>query len=169
MNNVISDVLEFEPSPIDLVESLAELRSWDVDRLTEDQIAMAVDGVWKTYSLSLAWCEPDETLRMVCTFDLDVPEHRLDKMYQAIESANDRIWLGGFNLWREQRLMAYRYGLNLSGSAASTSEQVDAMLRAAVKNCERFYPAFHLIAEEEGEVSVESAMATALLEAAGRA
>ena len=169
MGNVISDVMEYEPSPIDLVESLAELRSWDVDRLCEDQIAMAVEGAWKTYSLSLAWCEPDETLRMVCTFDLNVPDDRLAQMYEAIEAANDRIWLGGFNLWREQGLMAFRYGLNLSGSAASTSEQVDAMLKAAVKNCERFYPTFHLISCDERETSVEAAMATALLEAAGSA
>ncbi|MEL6979677.1 MAG: YbjN domain-containing protein [Pseudomonadota bacterium] len=169
MDSATRDALEFDPSPIDLVESLAELRSWDVDRLGEDQIAMAVEGVWKTYSLSLAWCEPDETLRMVCTFDLDAEQARLPMLYEAIETANDRIWIGGFNLWREQNLMAYRYGLTLSGAASSTSEQVDAMLRAAVKNCERFYPAFHLIAHGEDDVTVESAMATALLEAAGRA
>lgn len=168
MNNVIRDVMEFEPSPIDLVESLAEMRSWDVDRLGEDQIAMAVEGAWKTYSLSLAWCEPDETLRMVCTFELDTPEHRLPLLYEAIEAANDRIWIGGFNLWREQHLMAYRYGLTLSGAAASTSGQVDAMLKAAVKNCERFYPAFHLVASSEDE-TIDGAMSTALLEAAGRA
>jgi len=36
--------------PIDLVESLAEQHEWDFDRVAEDQIAMAIEGQWRTYS-----------------------------------------------------------------------------------------------------------------------
>lgn len=167
MDNLTREFVELEPSPIDIVEDLAELKCWDVDRLGEDQIAMAVEGAWRTYSLSLAWYEPDETLRMVCTYEMDAPEERLGNVYEAIEAANDRIWMGGFNLWREQGLMAFRYGLTLRGGAGATSEQVDAMLRCAVENCERYYPVFQLVANEGA--STDRAMAAALLEAAGRA
>jgi len=34
--------------PIDIVESLAESNDWEFDRVTDDQIAMAVEGQWKT-------------------------------------------------------------------------------------------------------------------------
>ncbi|PJN93232.1 hypothetical protein CNY89_22540 [Amaricoccus sp. HAR-UPW-R2A-40] len=34
--------------PIDIVESLAEERSWDFDRIADDQIAMAIEGAWST-------------------------------------------------------------------------------------------------------------------------
>ena len=162
------EFVEFDQSPIDIVEDLAEMRRWDVDRLGEDQIAMAVEGAWRTYSLSLAWYDPDETLRMVCTYEMTPPEHRLAELYRAIEAANDRLWIGGFNLWRDQGLMAFRYGLSLRGGAAATFEQVDTMLHGAVENCERFYPAFQLVACED-HVTVEAAMDAALLEAAGRA
>ncbi|MEM9096724.1 MAG: YbjN domain-containing protein [Pseudomonadota bacterium] len=156
-----------DQSPIDIVEDLAELRRWDVDRLGDDQIAMAIEGAWRTYSLSLAWFDPDETLRMVCTYDFSPSEEHLPELYKTVDAANDRIWIGGFNLWREHDLIAYRYGLTLSGGAGSTMEQVDQMLRSAVENCERFYPAFSLVGHE-GATS-ESALAAALLESQGTA
>ncbi len=47
--------LEDDIHPIDIVEHLAEHHEWDFDRIAEDQIAMAVEGQWRTYSITLAW------------------------------------------------------------------------------------------------------------------
>ena len=66
--------------PIDIVETLAEHHDWDFDRLGEDQIAMAVEGQWRTYSITLAWSAYDETLRMICSFEMDPPEHALPQL-----------------------------------------------------------------------------------------
>ncbi len=41
--------------PIDIVEHLAEHHDWDFDRVADDQIAMAVEGQWRTFSITLAW------------------------------------------------------------------------------------------------------------------
>ena len=65
--------IEDEIHPIDIAESLAEHHDWDFDRIADDQIAMAVVGQWRTYSITLAWSDFDETLRMVCTFEMDPP------------------------------------------------------------------------------------------------
>lgn len=162
-----NDMIELDPSPIDLVEDLAALRSWDVDRLDEDQIAMAVEGQWTTYSLSLVWFDPEEILRMACTYELQAPEDRRSELLKAIEAANDRLWIGGFNYWSEQNLIAFRYGLALHGGATTTPEQVDAMLRGAMDSCERFFPVFHLVAHQNA--TAEMALGTAWLEAAGHA
>ena len=40
--------------PIDIVEVVAAHHHWDFDRLADDQIVMAVDGQWRSYSLTLA-------------------------------------------------------------------------------------------------------------------
>src|SRR6188472_3093899 len=101
--------------PIDIVETLAEERSWDFDRIADDQIAMAIEGSWRTYSLTLAWSARDECLRLVCAFEMDVTAKRLPGLYAAMALANDRCWSGAFTLWRDQKLMAYRYALNLNG------------------------------------------------------
>ena len=153
--------------PIDIVETLAEHREWDFDRVCEDQIAMAVEGQWKTYSISLAWAGHDDTLRLICSFEMDPPAERLAELGDVIARANDACWTGGFSLWRDQQMMVYRYALTLAGGAQPTAGQIDAMLRAAVGACERFYPAFQLVAW--GEETAERAMGVAMHEAYGRA
>ncbi|CAN0587365.1 unnamed protein product, partial [Ectocarpus sp. 12 AP-2014] len=101
--------------PIDLVEHIAEFNDWDFDRIAEDQIAMAVEGQWRTYSITLAWSAYDETLRMICTFEMEPPEARLPALYEGLNRVNDQCWAGAFSYWAEQKLMVYKYGLVLTG------------------------------------------------------
>lgn len=167
MEAVEHDLIADDIHPIDIVETLAEHREWDFDRVAEDQIAMAIEGVWRTYSLSLAWSPQDETLRLICTFEMAPPEARLTELARLLDKANDMIWTGCFNLWPEQGLMVFRYGLTLAGDAAPTAGQIDAMLRGAFMAAERFYPAFQMVAW--GDDTAESALSVAMAETVGRA
>lgn len=156
-----------ELHPIDLVEHIAEHHAWEFDRVAEDQIAMAVEGQWRTYSITLAWSPYDETLRLICTFEMEPPEDKLPKLYEALNATNDKIWAGAFTYWHDQRLMVYRYGLVLAGGQIAGPEQVDRLIGAAVSAAERFYPAFQLVSWSDREV--EDAMQIAIDEAYGRA
>jgi len=156
-----------ESHPIDIVETLAEFRDWDFDRVAEDQIAMAVEGQWRTYSITLAWSPFDETLRMISTFEMEPPQEKLPKIYEALNSINDQCWAGAFTYWEEQRLMVYRYGLVLSGGQFVSSEQIERLISTAVSSSERFYPALQLVAWADRPVA--EAMQVAMTEAYGRA
>lgn len=153
--------------PIDIVEHLAEHHEWDFDRVTDDQIAMAVEGQWRTYSITLAWSGYDETLRLICTFEMEPPEDKLPALYETLNRTNDMCWSGAFTYWNEQRLMVYRYGLILSGGQVAGPEQIDRLINTAVSSCERFYPAFQLVAW--ADQSPKEAMQVAIAEAYGRA
>lgn len=153
--------------PIDIVETLAEHRAWEFDRVADDQIAMAVEGQWRTYSLTLAWSARDETLRLICTFEMEPPAARMPAVYELLNLANDEVWAGAFTYWPEQRLMVWRYGLVLCGGQAAGPEQIEKMIAAAVANSERFYPAFQLAAWSEQ--TPEAALRVAIAEAYGRA
>lgn len=153
--------------PIDIVETIAELNEWEFDRIADDQIAMAVEGQWRTYSITLAWSGHDETLRLVCTFEMEPPEDRVDALCAALNGANDMCWTGAFTHWAEQNLMVYRYGLILSGGASASAEQIDRMVSTAFLNCERFYPAFQLATW--GQQAPAAALQVAIAEAYGRA
>ncbi|PKP71836.1 MAG: diacylglyceryl transferase [Alphaproteobacteria bacterium HGW-Alphaproteobacteria-4] len=156
-----------ELHPIDVVEALATDHAWDFDRLTEDQIAMTVEGQWRTYALTLAWSAQDEVLRLIVTFELDPPSDRLDALHDLLNRVNDQVWTGAFTYWRDQRLMVWRYGLVLSGGQIAGSEQLDRMIGTAIMAAERFYPAFQLACW--GNESPEAAMQVAIAEAYGRA
>ena len=153
--------------PIDIVEHLAEVHDWDFDRVGDDQIAMAVEGQWRTYSITLAWSAADETLRLICTFEMDPPEGRLPAIYETLNAANDKVWAGAFTYWAEQKLMVWRYGLVLSGGQLASAEQISTAIAVAVSASERFYPAFQLVAW--GDETPTAAMRVAIAEAYGRA
>ncbi len=159
--------LEDDIHPIDIVEHLANHHEWDFDRIGDDQIAMAVEGQWRTYSLTLAWSSFDETLRMVCTFELEPPTAKLPELYALLNLVNDQCWAGAFTYWAEQKLMVYRYGLVLAGGQVASADQIDTMIGAAVMSAERYYPALQMLIW--GDNSPEKAMQIAIAEAYGRA
>ena len=153
--------------PIDIVETLAAQHAWEFDRVADDQIAMAVEGQWRTYSITLAWSSADETLRLICTFEMEPPKERMPELFETLNATNDHCWSGAFTYWAEQKLMVYRYGLVLSGGQIAGTEQIVTLINAAVANYERFYPAFQLVAW--GNQSSNDAMQIAMTEAYGRA
>ncbi|MFN7003986.1 MAG: YbjN domain-containing protein [Roseinatronobacter sp.] len=159
--------LEDDIHPIDIVENIAEYHDWDFDRIGQDQIAMAVEGQWRTYSITLAWSSFDETLRLICTFEMEPPEARLPQLYEALNLVNDQCWAGAFSFWAAQKLMVWRYGLVLSGEQVASPEQIDTLISAAVMSAERYYPAFQLVVW--GEQSPADAIQVAIAEAYGRA
>ena len=153
--------------PIDIVHTLATRDEWDFDRVADDEISMVVEGQWRTYSITLAWSGYDETLRLICTFEMDPPEEKLPALYDTLNRANDLVWAGAFTFWREQRLMVWRYGLVLTGGQIAGPEQIDRLISDAVSSAERFYPAFQLVCW--GDDCPEKAMDVAMGRAYGRA
>jgi hypothetical protein len=161
------DRLSDDLDPIDLVETLAERRAWDFDRVADDQIAMAVQGRWRSYSLSLAWSGRDEMLQLVCSFELSPPSERLAELMALINRVNEECWSGTFCYWQAHELLLWRYGLLLTGGQTASAAQIDSMIASAVASCERFYPAFQLVGW--GNASPEEAIKVAIAEAYGRA
>jgi hypothetical protein len=159
--------LEDDIHPIDIVENIAAYHDWDFDRIGQDQIAMAVEGQWRTYSITLAWSSYDETLRLICTFEMEPPEARLPALYETLNAVNDQCWAGAFTFWADQKLMVWRYGLVLSGEQVASAEQIDTLINAAVMSAERYYPAFQLVVW--GERPPAEALQVAIAEAYGRA
>ncbi|SEP87065.1 YbjN domain-containing protein [Thalassovita taeanensis] len=159
--------LQEDLHPIDIVEYIAEHHDWEFDRVADDQIAMAVEAQWRTYSITLAWSAYDETLRLICTFEMEPPEERLPALYETLNAVNDQCWAGAFTYWAEQKMMVYRYGLVLAGGQVASPEQIDTMINAAVMSAERYYPALQLVVW--GNRTPKDAIQVAIAEAYGRA
>lgn len=155
------------PHPIDVVEQLAAHRAWEFDRVADDQIAMSVEGQWRTYSITLQWSDQDETLRLLCTFEMEPPAHRMPQVYDLLNRINDACWAGAFTWWDDQRMMVFRYGLLLTGGQQATAEQIDTMIHVALVSAERYYPAIQLATW--GERHPSEAIKVAMSEAYGRA
>jgi hypothetical protein len=146
-------------NPIDLIEQLANEHDWATDRSSDDEMTLIVSGSWTDYHLSLNWRDDLEALHLACAFDFRVPDNRLNEMYRLIAQINEQLWLGHFDLWTQEGLIMFRHGLLLNGTLV-TPQQGEAMLKAALEACERYYQAFQFVvwAGKESREALVSAM-----------
>ncbi len=153
--------------PIDVIESLAEHRQWNFDRIGDDRIALEVEGRWQVYSLSVVTGRQDAVLRLAASFALEVPQARRACLHEVLNAVNDGLWLGAFSWWESEALMVYRTGLPLDGGVAPEPAQIERLLQAALEAAERFYPVFQVASWGAGDAA--DALALALPGAVGSA
>jgi hypothetical protein len=65
-------------------------------------------------------------------------------MYRLVAQINEQLWLGHFDLWTQEGLIMFRHALLLNDTVG-TPAQCEAMLRAALEACERYYQAFQFV------------------------
>lgn len=153
-------------NPIDLLEQIAHRNDWSCDRAGDDELTMVVAGSWTDYHVSLNWRGDLETLHVACAFELKAPDARITEIYRLLAQINEQLWLGHFDFWKQEGLIMFRHGLLLNGAVATTG-QCDALLKAALEACERYYQAFQFVVWA-GKPSRE-ALASSMFETEGQA
>jgi len=131
--------------PVDMIERIATLNDWSFDRTGDDEITISVDGSWSDYHVSLTWMGELESLHLACAFDLKVPDRRRAEVHHLLTLVNEQLWLGHFDLWSDEGVVAYRHTLLLAGGAEASAAQCEALLEAALEACERHYQAFQFV------------------------
>lgn len=153
--------------PVDMIERIATLNDWSFDRTGDDEITISVDGSWSDYHVSLTWMGELESLHLACAFDLKVPDRRRAEVHHLLTLVNEQLWLGHFDLWSEEGVVAYRHTLLLAGGAEASAAQCEALLEAALDACERHYQSFQFVVW--AGKSAKEAMEVAAFETVGQA
>ncbi len=153
--------------PVDMIEWVAAAREWAFERSGDDEIAVAVAGVWTDYSVSFSWLENIEALHLGCAFDLKIPAHRRSEVLRLLALINEKLLVGQFDLWQQEGAVMFRHALLLSGGAEPTSQQAERMLATALESCERFYQAFQFVVW--ADKMADDALACAIFETEGEA
>jgi hypothetical protein len=131
-------------NPVDLVEEVASAHDWPTERSHDDELTLNVAGRWTDYRVSLNWRGDLETLHIAAAFDFRIPENRLVEVYKLVAQINEQLWIGHFDVWTDEGLIMFRHGLMLNGTVATTG-QCEALLKAALEACERYYQAFQFV------------------------
>jgi len=153
-------------SPIDLIEQIASDNDWATERTSADELTLIVAGQWSDYNVSLNWRGDLETLHIACAFDAKIPDNRQNEVYRLVAQINEQLWLGHFDVWIQEGLIMFRHGLMLNGALATTG-QCEALLKAALEACERYYQAFQFVVWAGKES--RDALASTMFETEGRA
>jgi hypothetical protein len=154
-------------NPIDLVEEIVIANDWAHDRASEEEMIVEISGRWCDYRLYFLWQEELTALHFSCGFDMKVPKRRRSPLYELLALANERLWLGHFDLAAGESSPAFRYAVLLRGSGMASAEQVEDLVDIAVTECERFYPAFQMVIW--GGKAPAEAMEAAMIEPIGEA
>ncbi|HZT88426.1 MAG TPA: YbjN domain-containing protein [Stellaceae bacterium] len=154
-------------NPIDLVEEIVLANDWAHDRASDEEMVVEISGRWCDYRLYFVWQEEISALHFSCGFDMKVPKNRRPGVYELLALANEKLWLGHFDLSAEDNSPAFRHAVLLRGIVSASAEQVEDLVDIALSECERFYPAFQLVIW--GGKTPDEAITTAMIEPIGEA
>jgi hypothetical protein len=153
-------------NPLDVVESVVMDREWAFDRLDDGELVADASGQWGKYNVWFAWQEDSRGLTLTCTLDSKLPKSALPKIYALLSLANEKLWLGHFEVNSEEFAVVYRYSMMVHDDGVST-EQLNNLLDIATEECERLYPAVQSVIW--GGATPEQAMRLALFDTVAEA
>jgi hypothetical protein len=160
--------IEDDSNPIDSVEEVLAANNWSFERTHNDELIVEVTGKSSTYRLFFIWQEGMNALQFGCHYDIAIGSNNLDEAYKTIISMNQKLWMGHFDLPQETQTPIFRYTCMLRGAArASMAEAIEDMVDISLMQCERYYPAFHLLANENSAPTNPQHMSLALMETVG--
>ena len=80
---------------------------------------------------------------------------------------NEKLWIGHFDITSKNGIPAFRHTILVSQKNEFLYSQLEELVDIAIYECEKYYPAFHLILFEENQP--QEALKLCLFEPAGNA
>ena len=163
----VSEPPPLSGNPIDLVEEIAVANAWAHDRASDEELVVEIAGRWCDYRLYFVWQEEISALHFSCGFDMKVAKGRRGAVYELLALANEKLWLGHFDLANGDESPSFRQGVLLRGVFGASVEQIEDLVDISISECERFFPAFQLVVW--GGKSAKEAIAAAMIDPVGEA
>lgn len=156
------DVERDASAPIDMLEQYFTALGWTCERTSDEEIVSNFQGSWTNYELRAIWREEDRVLQFLALPDVRVSADKRAATYETIGLINEQLWLGHFELWSSSGLVLFRHAALLEGDegGALSFQQAEALVEAAIEECERFYPVFQFVlwSDKSPKEAIEAAM-----------
>ena len=167
MSSLQQEIQETAVNPLDMVEKLALANDWSFHRESEEELAAEISGQWCHYKLWFGWHPELGVMHLSCALDMKVQVKKRSPIYALLAMANEKLWLGHFDLWTDENLPVFRHAVLFRDGIGAGRELIEDLVDIAVSECERFYPAFQFVLW--GGKDPSEAIQAALLETEGEA
>src|SRR3546814_11284618 len=84
------------------------------------------------YHMYSVWQADVSSMFFPCHFDMKVPEARRLEVCDLLAHANERLWLGHFDLMAEEGAVMFRHTIPLRGLTGASVEQLEDLVEAAL-------------------------------------
>ncbi len=147
MSNVMK-LFDETVNPLDGAEELFKIQGWDFERLHEDEITLHMTGQHGEYEIKISWQEHHNAILFSCEYtDMCLREHRMEHAIATIYNINKKIWLGHFDLSKENNAPIFKYTSLIGNSPVI--EHIENLIDIALNECERFHSVFDLLTSSE--------------------
>ena len=156
-------------APIEMLEHYFGAHGWTYERNGDEEIVANFQGSWTQYELRAVWREEDRVLQFLALPDVRVPADKRAAIYETLGLINEQLWIGHFEMWASSGMLLFRHAALLDSSAEPvlSIDQAEALVEAAIDECERFYPVFQFVLW--ADKTPQEAISAALIETQGEA
>jgi hypothetical protein len=153
--------------PLEALEAVADDLALSVERVDDDELHVAMPGLWRDAGFWFTWRAELSTLQMGAPLDLKAPKGRINEVARLVAMINERLWIGHFDLWSEDNSIVFRNAAVLPADGRLDAGQAEILIKGAREAIDRFLPAFNYLIW--GGKSPEEALDASMFETAGNA
>ncbi len=132
-------------NPLDVAEEVLTRQNWPFERISEADIGFEFVGSYTDIKAWIGFNGESHSMILACGFETRVPERLKDKVRELLAIANEKVWIGLFEMSSVDNLVCYRYGMLLAEDNKVTPRQMETIMLQAYAECERFYPALQSV------------------------
>jgi hypothetical protein len=138
-----------EVNPIDITETLATRMDLNFNRVDSNEISILLKEGIPEYILSVLFKVDCEIVYFACDMNLLVAENKRMMVVDAIAKANERIWVGHFDLLSVENRIVYSLTIPFVSSFIMDEAMMESIIQLVIDECNRFYHYFALIIESK--------------------
>ncbi|MDR0580696.1 MAG: YbjN domain-containing protein [Holosporaceae bacterium] len=154
-------------NPIDITETLAAKMDLNFNRIDDNEISVQLKRKNPEYILSVIFKSDYEIIYFSCDMNLYIKKEKYAVITDAIVKANERIWVGHFDLISVDNRIVYSLTIPFVSSFLADEGVIESIMRLITDECDRFYHYFSLILESKD--SLDFSISNLFLESAGEA
>ena len=163
----LAESFRHSSNPLEVLEEVIHANDWSFERHGDGEMTIEIAGHWCTYQLYFVWQPSVNALFFSCHFDVRVAEAKRLEIYQLVARANERLWIGHFDFLSDDLTLIFRHTHSTLGLRECSTALFEEFIDAAINECERFYPALHLVLW--GGQSADEALTVSFMETVGEA
>jgi hypothetical protein len=153
---------------IDVTETLASKTALYFRRVDDNELFIQLKSGKLEYNLSVILKQDYEMLYFSNDLNLkNIPKEKHLAVVDAIAKANERIWVGHFDLISTDNRIVFSLTIPCISSFFADENVIESIIQLVIDECDRFYHYFSMIIENRE--SIDSSINSLFLESAGEA
>jgi hypothetical protein len=144
--------VETSYDPLDLIEDIVISNNWEYERDDNKNIHVEIAGEWCDYQLSFGINDQINLLYISCVLDINIPNDKFNGIHTFLATLNEKLLVGHFEIWTESNWPVLKQSFPMPTNQSLCRTQLEQASLLALKECEKFYPAFQMFAWDNKDV-----------------